>query len=445
MLAVLLRASPAANFPGIARLFSSDFRFPTGTGEPLRVLIISQYFWPESFRINDLALGLRERGHQVTILTGLPNYPEGRIYPGYSWSSSADDFHGLQVIRVPLVPRGRSKGLQLAVNYASFAALASLLGPRRCRQAYDAVFVFEPSPVTVGLPAVVMKRLRKVPVLFWVQDLWPETLSATGMVRSRWLLRQVDRLVRYIYRHCDRVLVQSKAFVPRIVEQGVSAERIVYLPNWAEDFFHPLVLPDDAPERAELPAGFRILFAGNIGASQGCSAILEAAHRTRDHEQLHWCLLGDGHERGAVEREVARRGLSRTVHLLPRRPVETMPRWFAAADALLVSLRRDPVFSLTIPSKLQSYLACGRPILAALDGEGAAVVRESGAGLVSPAEDARELAQNALRMLASSDFERAHMGRAGRLYFERNFQRGLLLDRLEAVLGEVAGGLRCAA
>lgn len=411
----------------------------------MRILIVSQYFWPEAFRINDLVLGLRDRGHEMTVLTGVPNYPEGRFYPGYSWLPSTDDFQGVRVLRVPLVPRGKSKGWRLAANYLSFAATASLMAPARCRQPFDAVFVFEPSPVTVGLPAVVLKRMRGIPLLFWVQDLWPDTLSATGAVRSAWMLRQIDRLVRLIYRHCDRVLVQSRAFIPRIVQQGVPQEQIVYLPNWAEGFFEPLMLPPEAPEHAELPCGFRILFAGNLGTSQALGTILEAAERTRLNSQLHWCLLGDGLEKAAIEREVRRLGLEQTVHLLGRRDVESMPRYFAAADALLVTLKKDPVFALTIPSKLQSYLACGKPVLAALDGEGAAVIRESGAGLVGAAEDAVQLAGHAQQLYAATGFERARMGHAGRQYFEQNFHREVLLDRVESLLGEVVAARRCAA
>jgi glycosyltransferase involved in cell wall biosynthesis len=411
----------------------------------LRVLIVTQYFWPEAFRINDLALGLRDRGHEITVLTGVPNYPEGRLFPGYRLFSSQDDYQGVRVIRVPLVPRGKSKGLRLAANYASFAALASLLGPLRCRQAFDVIFVFEPSPITVGLPAMVLKWLRGVPILFWVQDLWPETLSATGAVRSAWALRQVGRFVKLVYRHCDLLLLQSQGFIPHVLDLGVPAHKVQYFPNWAEGFFEPVVLPDDAPEHRELPAGFRILFAGNIGVSQSFQTILEAAEQTRGVSQIQWCVLGDGRDKPWVEEQIVARGLAGSVHLLGRRPVEAMPRYFAAADALLVTLKRDPIFALTIPSKVQSYLACGRPILAALDGEGADVIRDSGAGLACPAEDSRGLAELALQLHAVDAASRAEMGRRGRSYFEQNFERELLLSRLEELMSQATETTRCAA
>lgn len=411
----------------------------------LRVLIVSQYFWPESFRINDLALGLRSRGHVVSVLTGLPNYPAGTIYPGYGLTSRRDCYEGIDVARVPLVPRGNSRGIRLFINYASFAFMASLLGPGLCRQPVDVILVFEPSPVTVAFPAVVMKWLRRAPILFWVQDLWPETLEATRVVRSRWLLRQVGRLVQRLYRHCDRILVQSEAFRAGVEARGVAHDRIHYFPNASEAFFRPLALAEDSPESKELPQGFRILFAGNIGVSQAFDTILGAAEQTRDRPEIRWVVIGDGRERSRIEHEIQRRGLGATVHLLGSRPVESMPRYYAAADALLMTLKREPVFALTIPSKLQSYLACGKPILAAVEGEAARVVSESGAGLVSPPEDSTALARQAITLSNTSQAERAQMGQRGRDYFEQHFDREKLLDRLESWMAEVTEPRLCAA
>ncbi|MBW3595868.1 MAG: glycosyltransferase family 4 protein [Planctomycetes bacterium] len=403
----------------------------------MRVLIVSQYFWPEPFRINDLALGLSARGHEVTALTGLPNYPEGRLYAGYRWRSWSDRLEDVTIRRAPLLTRGGSQGLRLAANYLSFAVSASLVGPLRCRGPYDVIFAFEPSPITVGVPAAVLRRLHHAPLLFWVQDLWPETLSATGAVKSPRVLKAVDRLARWIYARCDRVLVQSPGFASYVANQGVAAERIVYFPNWAEDFFCPVELPAYAPEHQELPPGFRILFAGNIGVSQSFPTILEAAERTRNLPEIQWIILGDGREREWVQQQIRSRRLEETVSLLGRRPVETMPRYFAAADALLVSLKREPIFALTIPSKVQSYLACGKPILAALEGEGASVIQESGAGLVGPSEDAQSLAEHAVALSRMAPTARAAMGRRGRQYCEQHFERERLLDRLESLFFEV--------
>jgi len=406
---------------------------------PLSVLIVTQYFWPETFRINDLAVALRERGHSVTVLTGMPNYPHGRIFSGYGpLSPASEDFHGVAVKRVPLIPRFAGKGWQLAINYLSFALSASALAPLRCRERIDVIFVFEPSPVTVGLPAIALKAGSGAPILFWVQDLWPESLSATGAVRSLPMLRWVEKLVRYIYRRCDRILVQSEAFIPRITGLGVSLDKVAYFPNWAESVYKPVEVAESAPERAALPEGFRVMFAGNIGAAQSFETILTAAAALKPYPEIQWVVLGDGHQRHWVEREVERRDLNDCVRLLGHHPAERMPTYFALADALLVTLRDDPAFSLTIPSKIQSYQACGRPIVAALNGEGARMIEQSGCGLTCPAGDAGGLAEAVMELFRMPRQERERMGARGRAYFLEHFERDRLLDQLEGWMAEVA-------
>ncbi len=403
----------------------------------LRLLIVTQYFWPENFRINDLAQGLVKIGHRVTVLTGKPNYPSGRFFDGYSfWGRSRDMFSGMEVIRVPLVPRGDGSGFRLALNYLSFALFASLLAPVRVRGDLDAILVYEPSPVTVGLPALVLKRLKHAPILFWVQDLWPESLSATGALQSKWVLNQVASLVSFIYKGCDLVLVQSRAFVGRVRALGAHVDKIRYFPNSAEELYRPV--PREAvPQSGALPDGFRVMFAGNIGAAQAFETILDAAARLRDHREIHWIILGDGRQANWVQGQVSGRGLSHCVHLLGRYPVETMPEWFAQADVLLVTLKKDPVFALTIPSKIQSYMACGRPILAALEGEGARIVEEARAGIVVPAEDPSALAEAVQKLSQMLPSEREAMGLNGRRYFLQEFDRDTLVARLDAWMKEL--------
>lgn len=404
----------------------------------MRLLIVTQYFWPESFRINDLASALVDGGHAVTVLTGKPNYPGGRFLSGYGFLGRTNEKFGrVEVVRVPLIPRGRGGGVRLALNYASFALLASLLGPLRCRGSFDAVFVFEPSPITVGLPGLVMKKFKRAPLLFWVQDLWPESLVATGAVRSSMVLSAVARLVRFIYRHCDRILIQSRAFAERVMALGGTEQQLRYFPNSAEAVYRPVTLSPDAPERAQLPVGFRLMFAGNLGAAQSFETILDAAERLRALKSIHWIILGDGRLRPWIDAQIRDRGLTDNVHLLGHHPIESMPRYFALADALLVTLKRDPIFALTIPSKVQSYLACGRPIVAALDGEGARIIEESGAGVVAPAENAAALAQLVESLYRMPREARERMGATGRAYFAEHFSRDRLVGKLEGWLAEV--------
>lgn len=404
----------------------------------MRILIFTQYFWPEGFRINDLALGLQERGHEVTIMTGIPNYPDGRFFSGYGLlERRVESYHGMKVIRVPLVPRGNGGGLRLALNYFSFALCASVFAALFRREHFDLIFVYEPSPMTIGLPAVVLKSVHAAPLMFWVQDLWPESLSATGAVHSEKILKLVERMVTFIYRRCDRILVQSRAFIPRVEGLGGDPEHILYFPNSAEELYQPVALEASAAERRSMPDGFRVMFAGNIGASQDFGTILDAAERLKDHPDIHWMIIGDGRMQAWVEAQVEERDLGRTVHLLGRHPVEAMPRFFALADVLLATLKRDPIFALTIPAKVQSYLACAKPVIAALDGEGARVIDEARAGLSCPAEDPAALAEAVLTIFRLPERERQAMGRRGRWYFEKHFERNMLLDRLDGWIREL--------
>ncbi len=324
----------------------------------MNILIVTQYFWPENFRINDLVLGLQERGHQINVLTGLPNYPGGKLFAGYRYlNKMRDNFNGVNVFRAPLIPRGSGNGTRLALNFFSFAICASLLGPLFCKGSIDAILVYEPSPISVALPGIVMKKSKSAPLLFWMQDLWPESLSATGAIRSKIILKMVEIVVRLIYHGCDRILAQSRAFCRSIVQLGAEVEHVYYYPNSAESLYQPVTVEIDAPERVILPEGFRITFAGNIGAAQDFETILNAAEELKDFKDIHLVVLGDGRMFKWVQEQVRSRGLKSTVYLLGRHPAEKMPRYFALSDALLVTLKKDAIFALTIPSKIQSYLA----------------------------------------------------------------------------------------
>lgn len=395
----------------------------------MRILIVSQYFWPENFRVNDLADEFATRGHDVTVLTGVPNYPSGKVFEEYiREAENFNRFGQVAVERVPMLPRG-SGSFCLMLNYASFALSASLLGAWRLRgKSFDVIFVFEPSPITVGLPAVLLRRLKRAPVAFWVLDLWPETLHAIGAVRSQQILDAVGRLVSFIYNRCDLVLAQSRSFVPQILKYCHPGKRVEYFPSWSDASFDFSVVAL-APEVPVDDAAFNILFAGNIGEAQDFPAIIDSADLTRD-SRIRWLIVGDGRAAAWAREEVQRRGLEERVLFFGQHPVERMPSFFKHADALLVSLKDTPIFAMTIPGKLQAYLAAGIPVLAMLNGEGSAIVDSSGAGLSCPAGDGRALAERALRLAAMSQDERQRMGRRGRDYYAENFDRGMLISKL---------------
>ncbi len=403
----------------------------------MKILIVSQYFWPEEFRINDLAAGLMQRGHSVTVLTGKPNYPDGRVFAGHSPFRPCRGRHeGVDICRVPLLPRGNGGGFRLALNYLSFALMACIVGPVLARGDYDAVIVFEPSPITVGLPGRLFSALKKAPMYLWVQDLWPDTLVATGAIRTRWMLFLVELFVRFVYRGCSRILIQSQAFRESVEQVGGDPNRILYFPNTAESVYRLIDVSAAAEEDGRLPRGFRVVFAGNIGAAQDFPTILSAAEKLAGLPQIQFIIIGDGRYRNWLKKEVNKRGLAATICLIDRQPIEKMPLFFSVSDVLLVTLRKDPVFALTIPSKVQSYLACGRPIVGALNGEGARIIGESGAGLCAPAGDAEALATAIRRIFQMSTSERIEMGKRGSEYYAVHFERELLLDKLEGWLQE---------
>lgn len=403
----------------------------------MRLLVVTQYFWPEDFRINELVGDLVARGHAVTVLTGKPNYPGGTVFGEFREDPQRFASHaGARVVRVPMLARGHGK-LRLVLNYLSFALSATVVGVLRLSGGrFDAIFVFESSPVTVGIPAVVLRAVRGWPIAFWVLDQWPESLAAVGVVRSKRLLAAVGWLVRFIYTRCDVILSPSRRLVPRIASYCRAGQRIEYFPNWAESVY-AAASPVAAPEVPARAGAFSVMFAGNIGEAQDFPTILDAAERLKEHAHIRWLVVGDGRMAPWVRAEIARRGLEECVVMLGRFPVERMPSFLCHADALLVSLRPDALFAMTSPGKIQSYLAVGRPILAMLDGEGAAVVDEAHAGLTSPAGDATRLAENVLRLAALSAQERATMGSNGAAYAQREFSRHALVDRLETWLGDI--------
>jgi glycosyltransferase involved in cell wall biosynthesis len=403
----------------------------------LKILVVSQYFWPENFRINDLVAELSARGHEVTVLTGYPNYPEGAVFKDFRDNpGSFLQYGGADIIRVPMISRGKGS-LRLMLNYASFAVGACLVGPFKLRRrSIDKIFVFEPSPITVGIPAILLRAIKRAPLALWVLDLWPESLHAVGAVRSQAILGLVGRLVSFIYRHCDVILAQSKSFVEQIRKHSGAANQIEFFPSWAEDLFAG-VPPNPARELDRFKACFKILFAGNIGEAQDFPAIMDAAERLRERRDIQWLFVGDGRMAAWVAAEIQRRDLESTVTMLGRFPLDRMPSFYTGADALLVTLKKSDIFAMTIPGKVQSYLAAGRPLLGMLDGEGAAVIEEAKAGLVCSAGKGGDLAAIAAKLADSSPTLRSEMGDAAMACYLAQFKRSTLMNRMENLLTDL--------
>ena len=397
----------------------------------MKILLISQYFYPENFKINDLIFSLKERGHEIIVLTGKPNYSKTNFFDGYGWKS--DDFetiNGIPVFRSNLFSRKNGGALRLFLNYFSFAFLASLK-LRKIKGSFDAIFVYEPSPITVGIPAIFAKKRFKAPIYFWAQDLWPESLVAAGGVKNKLILGFFNSLTKWIYNHSKKVLIQSNGFRDYILNQGIPNDKILFYPNPTEDFYKPLLEAKEYQVFFE-KENFNIIFAGNIGEAQSFTTIIEAINNIKELP-IKVIVLGDGRYKETAIGLIKDKGLESHFNFLGSFPPTEMPKFFSHSDALLVSLKKDKIFSLTIPAKIQSYLACGKPIIASIDGEGAKIVSDAKCGVTSPAEDSIALSNIIKELIALDKSTLIEMGNNGRAYYEKEFDRDYLLEVLENI------------
>lgn len=404
----------------------------------MKLLIVSQYFWPESFRINEIVRSLVARGVEVDVLTAKPNYPEGVVYEGYAaWGSQMERWEGANVYRVPLFPRGSRRAWRLALNYLSFVVMGSTIGPWLLRKRqYDVIFVYGLSPILLAIPAIFLAWIKRRKLVLWVQDLWPDSLAATGYVRNPRMLRAVEWVVRWIYRRTDLLLVQSRAFEKSIAQQ-VKDKPIRYYPNSVDAMFcKPPSLDVKLPNVPSLEEGYPVVFAGNVGAAQAVEVIVDAAERLLPYPDIRFVVFGNGSRWDWMNQQVAARGL-KNLHLAGRFPVDTMPGLMQKAGALLVSLADEPIFAATVPNKVQAYMAAGRPIVACLNGEGARLIQEAGAGVSVRAGDAAALADAVLKLYKMSEADRAVLGANARRYFKMHFDHDKLIDELMGHLNQM--------
>ena len=399
----------------------------------MKILIVTQYYFPESFKSNDLSFELQKRGHEVTVLTGLPNYPEGKMYDGYGvFKNRKQEINGVKVIRSLLLLRGKGGGIRLFLNYFSFAFFASIKAFfLNFGNKYDAVIVHEPSPITQFYPALLLKKLQNAPVYFWVMDLWPESLEIAGGVKNKFILNFFKKMVITFYKNSEKILITSKGFKNSIVEKGDFENKLEYFPNWAEDSISE---GDQNFPVPDLPVGFKVMFAGNVGEAQDMESIMNSALALKDHSEIKFIIVGDGRKMPFVQHFIEKNNLQKTVFTVGRFPVEAMASFFAKADVMLVSLKDDKIFNLTVPAKVQAYMSASKPIVAMLNGEGAEIIEEAKCGLAAPAGDSNKLAETILKMASLPKEELLQMGENSRNFFQANYQLSTCIDNLERIL-----------
>ena len=388
----------------------------------MKILVVCQYYYPEPFRVNDICEEMVKRGHEVTVVTGEPNYPEGSIYKGYENQAHTDEIiNGVKVHRCPIIPR--KKGIMYRVlNYFSYPLTAKSYVMNLMASdgnPFDVVFVYQLSPVMMAEPAITYRKKHGTPIVIYCLDLWPESLIAGGVRRGSLIYKVFHRISKKIYRNVDRILITSKMFRGYLEDQfGVNDNRIEYLPQYAEGLFECLPFKENH-ETVDL------VFAGNIGEIQSVETIIKAAEKLK-LKDVRFHIVGGGTDFERLRRMA--KGLKNVI-FYGRRPLEEMPMFYAKADAMLVTLKADSVLSFTLPGKVQSYMAVGKPIIGAIDGETEEVIKDAKCGYCGKAGDVDELVRNILLFMENS--AKQEMGMNARKFYEEFFAREKFMDKLE--------------
>lgn len=396
------------------------------------ILIVSQYFYPEQFRINDIAMEWVKRGHKVTVLTGIPNYPQGKFYKGYGWSRNRrETWNGVDIIRIPLVARGKGS-IGLVLNYFSFV-ISGFFWKCFTKLKADLVFTFEVSPMTQALIGVWYAKKHKIPNYLYVQDLWPENVEIVTGIKHPMVINPISRMVNHIYKNCDKIFATSPSFVEAIRERTPEyPEKVLYWPQYAEEFYRPTeavstLIPQDGV--------LNVTFTGNIGTAQGLEILPETAKLLKERNvPVRFNIVGDGRNKENLIRCIKENNVEGSFHLITFQPAETIPGILAASDAAFVSFADNPLYSMTIPAKLQSYMACGIPIIASARGETQRVIQEAECGCVADIGNASALAEIIRKFAETPAAVREEMKHNAVSYCQRNFSKKQLHDQ---ILGEI--------
>lgn len=411
----------------------------------MNIVIFSQLYFPETATINEASARLVEHGHNISIMTGLPNAPGGNIYKGYGFSKRLREvWRGVDVRRNWLVPRGSGSAIMMSLNYLSFV-VSCTLGLWRLRgKKIDVVLVNQLSPVTVALPAIVYKWIVRKPMVIWIHDLWPDSVIAAGAMKEGRAYTAIGQMVKVIYRNCDLIFIQSMTMRNILEDRGVNIP-VVFLPNPIDPHFVPLEKAERPEAMKAVPEGFIVMFAGSIGKAQDMPTVLSAASCLRAQKEIHFVIVGDGRDRREAEARVRSLELTNTVHFVGRHPEDTMPAFYASSDVMLVTLRDEPIFSITVPLKIQTYMASAKPIVCNVRGEAARVVNDAQAGFTAPPANPGALAEAILEAYKLRGEALSRLGCNARKYFDQHYGIGKIITTLEETLSGLVSNQSCAA
>lgn len=408
----------------------------------MKICIFSNHFYPEDFKVNDIAFELSKLGHEITVLTAIPDYPKGKFYDGYSFFKRRREVvDGVNVIRLPIIPRGKGGAIRLVLNYLSYYFCLSVFTFfHGLKNKYDRIFVHLTSPFFIGVCARKLSKRQRIPLLFWVLDLWPESLVSAGGISNPLIIKPQIRMVQKVYDQCSKILISSKGFEKSICEKGDYKEKLIYFPNWAEDARGEAPADFDInkiePFASKSEADFILLFAGNIGEAQNLDAVLKTANLLKDEKRIKFVFVGDGRRKEALEQFARENDLHDTVFFMGRYPITTMPVFMNAADVLMFSLKDELCFNLTVPAKVQFYMSQGKPILAMINGDGADLVEEAKCGFTANAGNSEEFAAAIEALSKMTKEELGKLGHNGKEFYENNFTKQQRINQLNNLLKE---------
>lgn len=397
------------------------------------ILVYSQYFFPEQFRINDICLELVNRGFKVSVVTGIPNYPEGKFYEGYNWNNRRrENWNGIEIYRMPIFERRKNK-LNLVINYSSFVFASKLL-EKNLPKDIDAIFTYEVSPMTQALPAVWYANKLNVPHYLYVMDLWPENVIAVTNTRNQMVVKSIDMMVDYIYKNSEVILASSNSFVKAIVNRGVSSGKVMFWPQYAEDTYG---VKEKNNDYVQIP-NFKertFVFAGNIGEGQGLGTLPKAAYALKHMQiSIKFVIIGNGRYMDTLLGLIKELDVADFFYFIPRQPAEMIPYYLAKFDVAMITLNNKKIFEMTIPAKVQSLMACAKPLLVVANGEVQDIVRESESGLAGDAGDVEKLVSNIIKYTKMDDSQLKELGNNAKEYHDLHFNKKVLMDKFESII-----------
>ncbi len=396
----------------------------------MRILVISQYYYPEQFRINDICKELVKRGHRVTVLTGIPNYPEGKYYKGYGFFKKRKDIKdGVDIIRIPIIPRGKNS-IMLMLNYISFV-ISGFFWSKFTRKKFDKVFIYEVSPMFQALPGIWYAKRKKIESYIYVMDLWPESIQLVTNINNKTILGLINKVVDYIYINCKKIFTSSESFIENIHKRGHTREKLVFWPQYAEEFYRPLNIQECSKNELDTN-DFKIVFAGNIGYAQGLDIVIDTGKILKEKNvKAKFFLIGNGRAKDELIKVVNTNDLQDYIKFIDKQPAEKIPEYYANADMAFITLKKNLISDEILPAKLQSYFACGVPILGCADGEIKQVIKKSKAGFCVDSGNAEKLAEQIEKCIKLTKEEIEELKLNSRKFYEENYEKQMLLDRLE--------------